>query len=1852
MALRGLLVPRPPESVASWQLPPPCGLGSASASVTGAPRGPGTGPGRDPTDEPGQDRWRRILQAEGLQDDDGEGGGCGARAALARCAELATLLERTAKELSAEVGRAGGLGDDELARVVCGQLWPSLLTTGSTREGAPPAPVALDAADELNLQSAEACKRRSVEFVETMEEREDPKPPADLLSEAATRAAVELRCPSGSEGSGDKWLPIHGLSTRDLKDIPSARGSEAGAELEARVQEMQEDIFNPIMTSKWAYIRSSIKKASLKKNNTSNDILWDALSKEDCHYDRITEILKSGRFDMNAPLNPRLCFPPALFYTISHKRSPGIVKLLISYHADVRQTWKSKTPWENVQPGMTPLEAARSMRVVYADEKDSRLEAIEALLINELARLEEVKAAASDSLAAVAESAGAPSAAAREVLAPVPAPVRSMTWNAQKVNALTTVMAAQDEDEDEEYDYDTDEQEKSPDSGSAVDNAARRRHSHIGPDSSRWRHSWCPLSEKQLAESAAMFHDHALFACKHADKGPESVYILDEQVGCGTFGSVSRAHHRKTGQEHAVKTMPKHLISVDTLLSEIDIMRQLDHPHIIRLYQTFQDQNSIHYSCEMCTGGQLFDALVKAGHLCEGTAARVMKQMLAAVNYLHFKKICHRDLKPENFLLAAAQELDHAHVKLIDFGTAKRFDLHEMTTKVCTVFFVAPEILARRMQPYDEKCDVWSLGVILFIMLSGVPPFSHNDDFEVLKLVKKGKFAFEPSSIWDMISEDAHELIKHMLCMKVRDRFSARDVIQDVWCQEMAPNSKAGLNLNGQNVLNRMRHFTATNKLKKAALQVIARQVSDDSIEDLRNVFIELDADQSGSLTIAQMEEGLLRIDVNSGYRKEMHSILTEMEVGGMINYTQFVAATIQKRHYLKEEVLKAAFHFFDVDSDGVISREDLTVLLADEEKSHANTSAIVGIDLKDIEKVMKEVDSDGSGGIDYQEFAEMMGARPLPIDRISQNCLQSSDGVCPARQASRTNSSVIASLVEVFEAEAASARSRSWSYAASPESTQDLSKRLAANVINEEEDETQQPAVLGQAIADTSLSKGKRMSVGTRPCPGRQSLLLPHANTVGLQPSSQEMSISVPPTIGDSRKSSIISECPSEVTQTDTVAQQTLAKAAGAVAAAGAAANRCKTMMIRTRTVVIQKQAPPGSVVPDADAVDDGPTVCSMVEEEGREHEEDERREHPLFDALTGQSIDVQKVRYKLAAAGEGCLQLCLDAKRGIPEPLFFAASLKSLELVNLLVTCRADVQRRFRGQKSWKGVKPGQTPLQAVRSWKGKCQGTALHWRLEDIEARLKKEVDRIRGWNSGVRALQAVCPSRYANVDIPAEPGVVDIFEEERLLRELVPPEMQVDPNAVEAMGRKTLYRAAASLVCAHVDGHPTDRYEIGAAIGEGTFGTVLKVKDNITGMPRAMKRVAKSLLEGSGFWREIELMREIDHPNIMRLYMTFEDDEDIYMVLEYCSGGELFDAIESAEGGFSELAAANLIRQMLIAVCYLHNQQICHRDLKPENFLLATVSSIEEAHLKLIDFGTARKFGDGLEMTTKICTLHYVAPEILSTKHGAYTHRCDVWSLGVILFLMLSGQPPFYGVSDTDILKKVKKGRFKFEPRDCWDEVSDGARALVSRLLVVKPDERISLEDAIRDEWTVQTVRDTAVQASRKGVERSLGKFWSHGKFKRLAMQVAAQQLVDMSDNISNVQATWIALDGEHTGRLRASDLGVDESVLLERGDEAVYYTQFLAASLDKSRALTEEVCRAAFCVFDLDNDGLITPADIALIMLGAGCEFDPSADPSVREALASSGSGAAAAAAHRDRGAITFESFVSMLTRSS
>eukprot|EP00931_Biecheleriopsis_adriatica_P063636 TRINITY_DN3857_c0_g2_i1.p1 TRINITY_DN3857_c0_g2~~TRINITY_DN3857_c0_g2_i1.p1 ORF type:complete len:489 (-),score=150.85 TRINITY_DN3857_c0_g2_i1:44-1510(-) len=441
-------------------------------------------------------------------------------------------------------------------------------------------------------------------------------------------------------------------------------------------------------------------------------------------------------------------------------------------------------------------------------------------------------------------------------------------------------------------------------------------------------------------------------------------YELDKKkIGEGSFGSVSKARHKSTKAMRACKVIQKRLIKKqEAFKKEVDIMKIMDHPNICKLYESFEDNRCVYLIMELCTGGELFDRIIESGHLKENQAAILMQNMFRSIFYMHECHYTHRDLKPENYIFATKESLEKSTLKLIDFGLAREFKQGQiLSTKAGTPYYVAPQVLAGK---YDHQADMWSLGVIMYVMLCGYPPFYGDTDEEVLEKVRNGQLKFEKSD-WKKVSADAQTLIKNLLKMNPTDRFTAQQALNDTWITEKAPKAK-DVDLHETGFVDRLRAFRSQNKLKKAALQVIANSLDDKAIAELRNVFHQLDSNGDGLLTAVELKEGLKKAGIKE-IPPDLEDILkaVDSDGSGIIDYSEFLAATLDKKYMTQQDVCWQAFKTFDKNGDGKIDKKELEAVLAD-----GDVSATFQKELADL---MLEGDANGDGEIDFEEFMAMM---------------------------------------------------------------------------------------------------------------------------------------------------------------------------------------------------------------------------------------------------------------------------------------------------------------------------------------------------------------------------------------------------------------------------------------------------------------------------------------------------------------------------------------------------------------------------------------------------------------------------------------------------------------------------------------------------------------------------------------------------------------------------------------------------------------------------------------------------------------------------------------------------------------
>lgn len=383
------------------------------------------------------------------------------------------------------------------------------------------------------------------------------------------------------------------------------------------------------------------------------------------------------------------------------------------------------------------------------------------------------------------------------------------------------------------------------------------------------------------------------------------------------------------------------------------------HRNIVELKGAYEDRSSVYLVMELCEGGELFDRIISRGHYSERAAAYLCREIVNVVHCCHSMGVMHRDLKPENFLFLNTNE--DSPLKATDFGLSTFFKPGEVFKDVLgSAYYIAPEVLRRN---YGPEADIWSAGVILFILLAGVPPFWAENDQGIFSAILRGHLDFSADP-WPSISDGAKDLVKKMLRAYPKERLTAAEILKHPWIREdgEAPDNPLDLT-----VISRMKQFRAMNKLKKVALKVIAESLSEEEIIGLKEMFKSMDTDNSGTLTVEELRAGIPRLG-NLGIRITEFEVQQLMEAAdvdgnGCIDYMEFITATMHMNRMEKEDHLYKAFQYFDKDQSGYITVEELEQALVDYNMGDQQT----------IKEIIAEVDINHDGRINYEEFVTMM---------------------------------------------------------------------------------------------------------------------------------------------------------------------------------------------------------------------------------------------------------------------------------------------------------------------------------------------------------------------------------------------------------------------------------------------------------------------------------------------------------------------------------------------------------------------------------------------------------------------------------------------------------------------------------------------------------------------------------------------------------------------------------------------------------------------------------------------------------------------------------------------------------------
>ena len=526
---------------------------------------------------------------------------------------------------------------------------------------------------------------------------------------------------------------------------------------------------------------------------------------------------------------------------------------------------------------------------------------------------------------------------------------------------------------------------------------------------------------------------------------PNINYTVIKALGHGSFGHVFKVVHKITGNIRSIKVIPKNNIKTgftkDEIIQEINILKSLDHPHIIKMFEFYVDENNYYLVNEFCSEGDLNEKMHKIKFVSEYICKLLMFQIFNAVRYLHSKKVIHGDLKLENIMvdfiledqnlkndtplherkksftsvikndskeiddyiskhdfiksytteetcdtidkvknstiydknekdlknnnnnIKIIKNLKNYELKLIDFGCSKMFTTYKRNFEdtIGTLVYCSPEVL---LNNYNEKCDIWSCGIIFYLLLSGNFPFSGKTENEIIEKILNPKIEFN-LPIFNNISEEAKDLIKKCLIYDKNKRISAEEALNHPFFSNLDPNNLYHENIEIKEVLFSLKNFSKHSKFYQVVLAFLSHNYAEKGeLEKLKKIFYKIDTNLDGKLS----KEELMNAYKLAGIKikkSQLDKIINSMDFdnNGYIEYEEFIRATIPKENLFTDINLKTAFDMFDLDKNGSISLSEIKEVLGIKKND----------DDKVIQELMNEVHRTGNEEITFEQFKESM---------------------------------------------------------------------------------------------------------------------------------------------------------------------------------------------------------------------------------------------------------------------------------------------------------------------------------------------------------------------------------------------------------------------------------------------------------------------------------------------------------------------------------------------------------------------------------------------------------------------------------------------------------------------------------------------------------------------------------------------------------------------------------------------------------------------------------------------------------------------------------------------------------------
>ena len=460
-----------------------------------------------------------------------------------------------------------------------------------------------------------------------------------------------------------------------------------------------------------------------------------------------------------------------------------------------------------------------------------------------------------------------------------------------------------------------------------------------------------PLSDKKVMNEKEI---EPILKAGSLMKDIRKEYKFKSSLGGGHFGTVRKAYKKSEKEEikyYAIKSIPmKNLSSnIDDFIKEVDIISTLDHPNIIKFYETYHDKCFFHIVMELCRGKEILRQMNNDGHMDEQKVVKIIVKVLLATAHCHNRGITHRDLKPENILFDSTKE--DAEIKLIDFGLSRKYDKEQkMHSILGTPYYVAPEVLKGE---YDEKCDIWSIGAVTYLLLCGEPPFTGNSNNEIFKKIVNDNVKFNFYK-WKNISNNAKDFVRICLNKNASKRPSASEALKYPWFNNVLKETHNINNIKKEIMIN-IKNFNINYEFKKMVLKYLINNLTDEEKKIYKEAFYAVDFNHNGFILPQELKHtyDLMNIDITIEQINYLFNILPQNKNLGM-GYSEFIMAGVDQKKLFTEENLEDSFKYFDINKTGFIEYDNLNSALLRMGKKYVYSDDIISI-INDVAKIINK---------------------------------------------------------------------------------------------------------------------------------------------------------------------------------------------------------------------------------------------------------------------------------------------------------------------------------------------------------------------------------------------------------------------------------------------------------------------------------------------------------------------------------------------------------------------------------------------------------------------------------------------------------------------------------------------------------------------------------------------------------------------------------------------------------------------------------------------------------------------------------------------------------------------------------